>query len=87
MVGQCVHPGKPCVKPESGFFCGGGGGEGGAVAGLPVLLFWFKVLSLFLSNITHGFSVALHCKDLTNTSSVTFAFLAVGLNLLPRISK
>lgn len=54
---------------------------------LPVLLFWFKVLNLFLSNITHWFSVALLCKDLSNTSSVTFAFLAVGLNLLPRISK
>lgn len=54
---------------------------------LPVLSFRFRVLSLFLSTITHGFSVALLCKDLSNTSSVTLAFLAVRVNLLPRISK
>lgn len=37
---------------------------------LPVLSFWFKVLSLFLSNTTHGFSVALFCRDLSNISAV-----------------
>lgn len=46
-----------------------------------------RVFVLVQSPLPVFVKVGLLCKDLSNTGSVTFAFLAVGLNLLPRISK